>query len=97
MTRFLLQTEDGNIRIEEVDLATGQSWEVFAFDLQGASGLYNTRIFDDFFVCTLRPSNGEGTSLLLVNWPAATWMILDLGFVPSSTVFILQSSSIPLN
>ncbi|KAJ7364253.1 hypothetical protein DFH08DRAFT_798633 [Mycena albidolilacea] len=85
MTRFLLQTEEGNICIEEVDLATGESWEVFAFDLQGANGLYNTRIVDDFFVCTLRPSNGEGTSLLLVNWPAATWMFLDLGFVPSST------------
>ncbi|KAJ7364232.1 hypothetical protein DFH08DRAFT_838677 [Mycena albidolilacea] len=73
--RVLLQAVPYNICIQEVDIAAGQSWEVFTFDVQDA---YRARIAGDFFACNLRPLNGK-MSFLLVNWPAATWTILDPG------------------
>jgi hypothetical protein len=80
--RVLLQAVPCDICIQEVDVATGQSWEVFTFDVQDA---YRARIAGDFFACNLRPLNGK-MSFLLVNWPAATWTILDPG--PHLPVFI---------
>ncbi|KAJ7859125.1 hypothetical protein B0H14DRAFT_2747168, partial [Mycena olivaceomarginata] len=73
--RVLLQAVLCTICIQEVDVATGQSWEVFTFDVQHA---YQARIAGDFFACNLRPLNGK-MSFLLVNWAAATWTILDPG------------------
>ncbi|KAJ7364244.1 hypothetical protein DFH08DRAFT_838696, partial [Mycena albidolilacea] len=81
--RVLLTPETGNISLQEVDLATGQSWEVLTFNLPpGAHG--SSKIVDDFFVCVLHPHENK-LSWLLVNWPAATCIILDLGTHPFYT------------
>jgi hypothetical protein len=92
--RVLLTPETGNISLQEVDLATGQSWEVLTFNLPpGAHG--SPKIVDDFFVCDLRRYENK-LSWLLVNWPAATCIILDFGSHPVYTVFILQPSMVPI-
>jgi hypothetical protein len=92
--RVLLTPETGNISLQEVDLATGQSWEVLTFNLPpGPHG--SPKIVDDFFVCDLHPHENK-LSWLLVNWPAATCIILDFGSHPLYTVFIPQPSMVPI-
>ncbi|KAJ6555712.1 hypothetical protein B0H10DRAFT_1208472 [Mycena sp. CBHHK59/15] len=82
-----------DISVQEVDLTSGQSREVFSFELKTRLERWMSSILGDFFVFALQPSNPVQMIFLLVNWRAQTYVVLNYFGRSYSTVWIFQPSS----
>ncbi|KAJ7219713.1 hypothetical protein B0H12DRAFT_1078570 [Mycena haematopus] len=70
------QQHDSKVHVEEVDLTTGISSEVFDLDfvISGFGTAY--AIVGDFFLCSMLLSLVYDASIILVNWRASTFVSL---------------------
>ncbi|KAJ6459977.1 hypothetical protein C8R45DRAFT_1180781 [Mycena sanguinolenta] len=74
--------------VEEIDLRTGASHEVFRRDFVTRLKLL-IAIVGEFFLYSLRPSDAD-EKLALVNWRASTYVVLNYGTESNSSVVLTR-------
>ncbi|KAF7353539.1 F-box domain-containing protein [Mycena sanguinolenta] len=102
---FFVRTEDPNaltLHVEEVDLTTGASHEVFDFSLDSiVSGVMPWVIMGDFLLATVLYSRFTDAVLVLINWRASTFVSLSrtdffhVKLIPGYILSMYQDTSPP--